>query len=199
MTAAIDFGRAVQLAARLDRSVFEFNPLERSNFLSGFQGRRKSSVVTLIAKTTPNLHKRDNPFYIDGEMNVYKLARVNGVINWVYEKAVNDQRRRENKTPDFRAFPRIWGTRLRGLPFVIHTNKAGDTHHYLEVKIENPIEERYYTARRNVRIPYENIDKYLVKPGLDRQEVESPIILRDYRLDHILAIKIDGAGYVLVG
>jgi hypothetical protein len=150
----------------------------------------------LIAKTIPRLYARHpikkcpNPF----EGNIYKLSRVNGFVNWEYEKAVNEQKIRENKSPNFEALPRTWGKRLKGTPLVSY-----EGFYYLEVKIEKSIEYRYYSIKKNVRIPTTSVEPYLVNSTSSRQGLDNPVVLRDYRIDHIVAVKLDGNGYILVG
>ena len=75
---------------------------------------RTASVVTITSRTEPRLAARHpisgipNPF----KGNIVKVSRTNGIVNWSYANSVNNQRVREDLTPDFQALPRRWGTRL---------------------------------------------------------------------------------------
>jgi hypothetical protein len=198
MTAVADFEEGVQLSIKLDKSAMEYRPVERSVFINELKRKRlkTSRPVTIVAKTIPRLYARHpikkcpNPF----EGNIYKLSRVNGFVNWEYEKAVNEQRIRENKSPTFESLPRTWGKRLKGTPLVSH-----EGFYYLEVKVEKSIEYRYYSLNKNVKIPTTTIEPYLVRSQSSRQGLDNPVVLRDYRIDHIVSVKLDGNGYILVG
>lgn len=133
-------------------------------------------IVTISTETEPALiAPKSNPY-----KGITKLGEVNGVINWVYETAVNRQRVKEDKEPDFTAFPRKWGQRIKGTPLVEHKGQ-----HYLEMKVQSA-RARYFLATREV--PYEEVKPHLRPNGPSRQGVDNEIILRDYALEHIKAI-----------
>lgn len=145
--------------------------------------RKGTSFVTIVALTDPRMRKRGNP-YIG---RVQKRSTVNGAIGWIYQNSVNRERARENLEPDFEAFPRKWGQRIKGTPFVEHKGKT-----YLELKVERAISTEYL-------LDGEVVDKSVIeewlpkrKPEGERQEVDRPIILRDYDLANIKAITFDG-------
>lgn len=145
--------------------------------------RKGTSFVTIVALTDPRMRKRGNP-YIE---RVLKRSTVNGAIGWIYQNSVNRERARENLEPDFEAFPRKWGQRIKGTPFVEHKGKT-----YLELKVERAISTEYL-------LDGEVVDKSVIeewlpkrKPEGERQEVDRPIILRDYDLANIKAITFDG-------
>lgn len=145
--------------------------------------RKGTSFVTIVALTDPRMRKRGNP-YIG---RVLKRSTVNGAIGWIYQNSVNRERARENLEPDFEAFPRKWGQRIKGTPFVEHKGKT-----YLELKVERALSTEYL-------LDGEVVDKSVIeewlpkrKPEGERQEVDRPIILRDYDLANIKAITFDG-------
>jgi len=145
--------------------------------------RKGTSFVTIVALTDPRMRKRGNP-YIG---RVQKRSTVNGAIGWIYQNSVNRERARENLEPDFEAFPRKWGQRIKGTPFVEHKGKT-----YLELKVERALSTEYL-------LDGEVVDKSVIeewlpkrKPEGERQEVDRPIILRDYDLANIKAITFDG-------
>ena len=155
--------------------------------------RRGSFATTIVAATDPRLLKRGNPF-----VGVTKLSRVNGFLNWHYQNAVNAQRGRENCPLDedgmvepFIALPRKWGVRLQRedgtlTPFVVH-----DGRYYLEMKVQRAMGHEY-------RIGDTIIDPAEIRPFLPkrtegaRQQVANPVILRDYSVDNIIQITLDG-------
>lgn len=156
------------------------------------EGLRGATPVTILARTKPD--------FVGGKsspMNgVEKSARVNGIINWSYQNAVNNQRAREDQPLDsngelefFVPEARKWGERLhdaigRLLPTVEHKGKK-----YLELKVQRSLGYGFY--RGNERIPSEEVLPHIrQKVEGRRQEVERPVILRDYALENIKAIKI---------
>ena len=96
--------------------------------------RKGTQFVTIVAVTDPRMRKRDNP-YIG---RVQKRSTVNGAIGWIYQNSVNRERAREDLEPDFEAFPRKWGERIKGTAFGEHN---GNT--YLELKVEREIATEY--------------------------------------------------------
>jgi len=145
--------------------------------------RKGTSFVTIVAVTEPRMRKRGNPY----SGRVFKRSRVNGAIGWLYDSGVNRQRVREGLEPDFESFPRKWGERIKGTPFVEHKGKT-----YLELKVERALSTEYL-------LDGEVIDKSVIeewlpkpKPEGERQQVEAPVILRDYDLANIKEISFDG-------
>ena len=145
--------------------------------------RKGTSFVTIVAEPDPKLRKRGNPY----SGRVVKRSRVNGAIGWIYDSGVNRQRIREGLEPDFESFPRKWGQRIKGTPFVEHKGRT-----YLELKVERALSTEYL-------LDGEVIDKSVIEEWLpkrkaegERQQVENPVILRDYDLANIKAITFDG-------
>jgi len=152
--------------------------------------------ISFVAETTPEL-KSGNPF--GGTTRTHrlrKLSRVSGMIGFRYDNAVNNQRMREGTPVDattgevleFVAEPRKWGVRREGTPFVDH---KGST--YLEVKVERSLHCEY---RMDDGTP---VDASIVEPWLPsreegrRQMVEKPVILRDYKMENLREVTINGA------
>ena len=126
---------------------------------------------------------------------VTKRSYVSGVINWSYENSVNRQRVRESEGEAVDYFipePRAWGQRLhdtvknRMLPTVEHKGEF-----YLELKVERSIRHQYYLDGKPV-------DASVIEPHLpkksesSRQELDKPVILRDYKLRSIENLTVDG-------
>jgi hypothetical protein len=153
-----------------------------------FHENRGCEAVTFIAETDPKLRKTGNPL---GE--VRKIAKVNGMINWVYSNAVNRQREREGVAGVFASFPRKWGERLEGTPLI-----AKDEFYYLELKVQRSIEYAYVDADGRELDP-ELVAPFLPKRSRGRQGVEREVILRDYKLNNIKQIRIRGETYRIEG
>lgn len=147
--------------------------------------RRGANIVSIETETTPRMRKTDNPY----AGRLVKQSKINGMINWYYENAVNNQREREGKNADFEAKPRRWGSRIHGTPLVEHKGK-----YYLELKVENRYGKTYIDDQGN-EVPQEEIDEFLYNSSSSRQGVEDEVILRDYKLDSIKAIKMNGKKY----
>lgn len=141
--------------------------------------------VGLRAVHVPEMRVRNNPYH----GRVLKLSRVNGCINWKYSRAVNRQRKREDKPQDFLAAERVWGNRIGFCPLVIHLLDV--PYFYLELKRER-VERWYFDNETLQPIPEVELIPYLPKRAKSRQKLDREVVLRDYRLDHIAEMSIDG-------
>lgn len=146
-----------------------------------------SKFVGFVALTVPDMKKTNNPYFntLQKETSIY-----NAIINWTYETSVNKQRIREGKEPDFEALPRVWGSRIKGTPLVEYNGK-----YYLEVRMGNVKAQRF--LNNGIEISKEEIEPFLriKKNEGQRQELDKPIILRDYELRSIKEIKMGGTSY----
>lgn len=176
--------------------------ITQDQFVEMMLGRRGAFFATINTITEPKMRKKDNPYF--GTM---KHSVVNGQLNWIYENAVNNQRYRESQPMDdageiehFTPESRRWGTRIRRedntyTPLVIH-EKKDETFYYLEMKVLKSLSHKYVFQN-------EEIDSELIRPFLyernegARQEVDKPVILRDYSVASITSIMMDGTQYVL--
>jgi hypothetical protein len=162
------------------------------DFKTLLESRKGASFITFTAITEPNWKalKETGPNPYKGK--VRKRCKINGVINWAYETAVNKQRVREGSEPDFDALPRAWGIRVHGTPWVTHKEKT-----YLELKCQNVYEVEYLDENGDVLPDTDVLDAdlnvvkhsvyFYVKPsaGNDRQQLDREVILRDYTLENI--------------
>ena len=161
--------------------------------------RRSASIVTITARTVPKVKKGSgrgqapaNPYFGRCE----KVARVNGIVNWRYANAVNNQRAREHDGPiedleHFEAEPRRWGQRQDGLPFVEHGEKL-----YLELKVERSLDHSYFASDTGEQFDNEAVEEWITRRDESgRQDVERPVILRDYGIESITHIKTGGIEY----
>lgn len=170
--------------------------LSKSELVSTLFEIRGSKLTTIVSETDPRLKKTGNPF-----ARAIKIARVNGCINWIYQNAVNNQRYRENQPTDedgniehFTAEPRKWGVRIHRTdgsvtPLVEHKGQ-----YYLELKVQRSLGYEY-------RLDDDVIDQTLIEPFLPRktegarQKLAKPVILRDYSINSIRQITMDGIVY----
>jgi len=142
-------------------------------------GIKGAMIITIEAETLPQMRKTDNPY-----LGTRKVSAVNGVINWVYEIAVNNQRLREDKEADFTAFPRKWGKRIKGTPLVEHKGQ-----YYLEMKVQSA---KAHYVQGDAEIAVSELIPYFYERSKSRQGVEKEVILRDYALENIKGIRWGG-------
>lgn len=162
--------------------------------------RKGSEFVTIVSTTKPRVLKKDRE---TGEPNpfgqIVKVSRVNGLVGFRYENSVNNQRTREDHSEagEFVAEPRTWGEHVNradgGLSSLVE--HKGRT--YLEVKVERSLGTTYYDESGTERT-YDEVRGVLPKRSESkRQDVENPVILRDYALDNLREISIGGDEIIL--
>lgn len=158
--------------------------------------RRGTQIVTIVARTTPDLvGGKKSPL---AGRKVEKVATVNGMINWNYTNAVNNQRLRESKPLNendeveaFVAEPRKWGKRIQQSAFVRHIpKKENEKRVYLEQKVERSLGYQFYID--DVPVDASEVLPFVRESNSDRQGVDKKIILRDYRLSSIEYITMQG-------
>lgn len=153
---------------------------------------RGATFATIVAETDARLRKTGNPF-----TGVVKVSRVSVTLNSIYENSVNRQREREGNTEVFEAEPRAWGVRMvrddgTVAPIVEHKGK-----YYVEAKVEKSLGYEY--IHNGEILDEDKIVQFLPKKssGGERQEVEKPVILRDYSVDSIREIRFGGELYIV--
>lgn len=122
---------------------------------------------------------------------IAKESTVSVTLGFHYAKSVNRQRDREGLEADFVAEPRAWGERISGTPIVKHNGEF-----YLECKVERSIGHQYYDETGNP-LSDDDVDAYLPDRGASRQGVEREIVIRDYKLDSIRSITLNGTVYAV--
>ncbi len=150
---------------------------------------RGACPVTIETRTVPTMRKTGNPY----AGNVVKLSRVNGMVGWHYAASVNAQRVREGGSADFDAVPRKWGERVASTPFVVHNGRV-----YLELKVERSLGHEYQTVAGQP-VPVDALAPFLPaqRPDNGRQGVEREVVLRDYAIDSIAAVTLNGQRHVV--
>ena len=160
---------------------------ELETLLKNHKGNGFAHIVT---KTVPDMNKTNNPFF----GNVWKITDTQIQAGFHYINSVNNQLTREGKSANAIAKARTWGHRIDNTPLVEHTNKQGEHRLYLEAKCERVNSVHYVDGTG------QQIDKTLLTPWLKSKgaksstqaNVDKEIVLRDYALDSILWIAIDG-------
>jgi hypothetical protein len=159
--------------------------------LADLKGAR---MVKLAVEVEPTMRKTGNPYV----GRVVKQSFVMGVIGFRYENSVNNRRMVEanpetQKAADavevFIAEPRKWGVHIEGTPLVEHKGQR-----YLEVKIERTLGTEYRLDGQPVD-PETLVAIKAFMPEREegaRQELEKPVVLRDYKLSSIRQVVMDG-------
>ena len=144
---------------------------------------KSAQPVTILADTDARCRKTGNPFKI-----VRKVNRINGFLNFDYDKSVNRQLVREDKAADFEAQQRKWGVHLTpalvehngNLSLCLKVEKAGKARYYADGKLVSKDTVRQWLP------PYR---------AASTQGTDKEIVYRNYRLDNIRAIRIGGNTY----
>ena len=129
---------------------------------------------------------------------LHKVSKVSGILNFRYENSVNNQREREGHPEVFEAQSRAWGEHVLrddgSLSCLIkHRGK-----HYVELKVQNTVFS-YYVDDEGNRYTRSEIADFLQRKSSEssRQELEEPVIVRDYRLDHVVSIRFGNEEMIL--
>ncbi len=183
--------------------------------------KRGAMPTTIVSETVPSLTGgKKCPLLAGG--TIIKRQITNGVANFLYERAVNRVREKEEQpltnsgsVEIFRSEPRKWGCRLHLgpylLPFVHHVSGLVMPSHrdivsinnlphadelYLELKCQQVGKVEYFQAGK--LLDPETVEKFLRdrKEGA-RQQVDNPVVLRDYKMVNLRRITIDGTVYEL--
>jgi len=136
---------------------------------------RGAEFITFIARTEPKMRKTGNPF----TGRVVKVAKVNGQINFSYERAVLKQLEKEGKSPaDFQqgeswheAVVRNDGTLT---PFCKHKTNGSL---YLRFRLIGSIESEYRWANSDTPLTSAEVDQlkpFIVVSTYSNQGIENP-------------------------
>lgn len=184
-----------ELAARLDAEATNYAAITRRELQAMLADTHGAEILSFTALTEPAYRKTGCPW----KDNLFKLARVNGTINWDYARAVNRQREREGVPPDFESLPRAWGTHLRDTPFISHVTKGGDHRLYVKLKVHHSLGHVYLTGDGGT-LAEEDVAPFLApKRGNPRQGLEKEVLERDYTVSNMVALKMRSMGYIIAG
>lgn len=165
--------------------------IKRADFIALLKEQTKPNFINISTKTVPNMVKTNNPFF----GNVTKKAEINCQINFNYENNVNKARVKENKTPSFKASPRIWGERDKCV--VTH----GDNQ-YLQVRVLSYIDVKYFLKGNKIsRNSFNEVSSFFVKKhNYSAQGVlpQHEVVVREFDFNSIEAVKMNRVLYELV-
>lgn len=157
--------------------------------VAGLVGRG-ARPVTITMRTTPRLRKAIAARF----GNPYKVSVVNGILNFKYEKSVNRQLEREEKTPDFRT-QAAWFEHTE-IPGIVRS-KSDHSKLYLQLKVEKAIESSFFKAD-GTPIPKQSIAKHLPKHSKPtHQGVEKFVRVIEVAFSSVQAFVCDGRSYKL--
>jgi len=170
-----------------------------------------ATIITLTSTTGPSSRMRktkprDNPWWNGEEWDIEKTSRIQGMVGMSYANAVNNQRLREaeeagldpEEVEEFEPQDRYWGRRIPDTPLVQHV-KDGETRYYLEVMKFRTLDFRWTERSTGRRIEDDEVRPFIRERSQpSTQETEKEIRLRDYRLDHIDELSINGERYRVI-
>ena len=141
--------------------------------------------ISFSALTEAKVRKTGNPF-----VGVRKLSRVNAFTGADYERSVQRQQVREGDKPDFFAKSRTWGERIG--PALVENKGA----YYLVAQIRSTRKPVYFAQMGEMlkTIKADAIKPFLVK-SVSSQPLHNEVIYRNYKLDNIVSISINGEVY----
>ena len=161
--------------------------LTNTQFLNRLKSVEDCTFISLRAIVKPTMRKEGNPFF----GRVMKIVTAAGTINARYSRMVNRQRVREKLPADFKAHERSWGEKFKGCPIVEHTNPAGLTTYYLDFKVQSR-SDQYRDIETGRVVTKDQLEPWLRPPQKTRQGVVKRIVMRDFRIDRIIEIRIKG-------
>ena len=177
-----------QLQTNVSQAVFS-NPtgltvqaITETALVEMLRANKGATAVTIVAKTSQSV-------------TVFKVSRVNGMIGFRYDNAVNRQLAREGQQADFVAKPRKWGRHIEGTPLVEHKGNS-----YVELKVEKSLGYRFEHFNGTPFTDAETaawLASHPIKSRPTTQGTEKEIILRDYKVDSIISITYRGVCYLI--
>jgi len=161
-----------------------------------------SKIITLLLKTVTKLNKKSK---VDNSPNpfgtIYKYAVVNGLVGVSYENCVNNQLKREEKTPDFKAMPPNYGSKITKedgtMNRVIeeHTKKDGKHQEYVSFNPRTYLEIRYADENDNIISKAEIEDFLRPKSKNNRQGTDNTILWIKPKVESIIGYRVDGTEF----
>jgi hypothetical protein len=154
-----------------------------------------ATIITFVAKTEPKMRKTGNPFV----GNVWKWAKVNGILNFHYDKAVLKRLEKEGKSADEFKQGSSWHEPVmvdnKLTPFCKHKTNGK---FYLRFMLKGAIESEY---RQNDGTPidFKDIEKFIPeKSDYANQGTDDPIIFLTYGLESIQQITMNGETFQII-
>jgi len=152
---------------------------------------KSARPIGVSALVSARCHKTNNPF---GEIR--KMSRISAFVGVDYSRSVNLERARENRPETFQAKERKWGQKLSEC--LIRHETTGEL--YLAVRVLHAARPTYlYQRSAGFWSP---VSKAQIQPWLpveksaaEAQGVDREVCYRNYRLDSIASIRLDGVFY----
>lgn len=132
-----------------------------------------------------------------------KLSRVQAFTGngWGYTTAVHRQQLREGQSPTFKAEERSWGEQISAA--LVRKGSGAKAAFYLSAQLVGRNRSPIYFAKDSKGLLH-HVARHLVEPFLERddsaakQQLAKPVLRRDYRLDHIRSLTLNGESYRMV-
>jgi hypothetical protein len=156
--------------------------LTQNEIIDMLKKRKGASFVSVTTSTTPQMKKTNNPYF----GKVKRICRRQGMIGPDYERCVNTQREREEKTPDFLAEPLRWGQH-DGPYFITYNGRT-----YLKLKEHGHGDDRWVDAETGSVIDVSVLQQYFYAKSEGRQGLDKPVEWRTVRMDHLVSLSVDG-------
>ena len=154
--------------------------------------QRGATFISFLVETDAKMRKTGNPY-----LGAKKVAKVHGMLNFLYDEAVQRRLEKEGKPADSFRKGESWHeivTREDGTltPFCRH-KETGEL--YLRFMHQNTLDAIYVDVNGN-RISVDEITPFLQKPsGYGNQGLDNPVRILTYKLSGIREITLNGTTY----
>lgn len=170
-------------------SISQLKSLKQNEILKLLMQPKGATFLTITAVTDARAKKTGNPYGV-----IFKLAKINGMVNFQYDNAIRKRLEAEGKNPDDFAFKASWHEPViennRITPISSH-KETGEL--YLRMAVLNEIGEPRYFDVKGTEIPIQNIIKFLPEPTkYPNQGLNTPLIFNTFKLNNIRSISING-------
>lgn len=150
--------------------------------------KRGARPITVTMRTIPRMNKAGKTTF--GE--IFKVSVVNGFVNFDYEKSVNRQLGREEKTQDFKAQSN-WFNHTDTPGIICHRDDTSKL--YLQMKVERAIESAYFDTS-GAHINTKQVESFLpARNEPKNQGTDKAIFTITISLDNITSFVCDGKQY----
>jgi hypothetical protein len=170
--------------------------MTREQFVNMVVDTNGARFASMVSTTDARVKKGGDDGTVNPNFkNTVKTSKTLVILNHVYSNSVNNQRNREGDDTTFVAHPRAWGTRIVGTSFVEHKDNL-----YLEVKVEQSLGYEYFVKDTGEHLDKDAVHNYMTRrTESGRQKVDNPVIIRDYKVNNIEYITMNGVTVRLTG
>ena len=154
--------------------------------------------ITVVLNTTKVLSPRQREEL--GMTHVTKRSKLSAFLNFNYENAVNRQRVREKKKPNFKS-KGVWFKHKDGEPVPVVHHKLDEKKTYLQLKVERVLKENYISPNQLfMETDYVKGILHPKKParGNSRQNLSREVITICPRFEAIEKISCDNEEFLIV-